>query len=261
MIVSSFSGGLSSAVSTDRAIERFGRDNVIVWFADTSWEDEDLHRFKADCLLRWGVGYYEYRDGRNPLEVSRAQHVIPNNTLAPCTFRLKIEPFVSFIKEIEKPVTVLLGLGWEEQHRMKTPKERYEAIEGVTVDFPLMWKPLEFDSYYNIVKYKWNIEPPRLYKMGFSHNNCGGRCVKQGQGDWRKLYINFPERFEECKEWEKDMRLNPTNANYAFLKSVVNKETVPLTLEELERIWELNPRYITTKPNTQEDMFACICGF
>lgn len=256
-IISSISGGLSSAVCTQRAIDRYGKENVICWFADTNWEDEDLYRFKDECLEKWGCEYIEYKDGRNPLEVSHDEHVIPNNSLAPCTFRLKIDPFKKFILDYPKPVTVVLGLGWEEQHRMVNPKKRYEEIEGVTVEFPLMWKPLEFLPYYQVVK-NWGIEPPRLYKMGFGHNNCGGRCVKQGQSDWKRLKLNFPERFEGCKEWENSMRENETNANYAFLKVVRNGERFPLPLEEAEKMWNDKEE---NKPNELEDMFGCYCGF
>ena len=42
----SLSGGTASAVAANRVIQRKGKDNVILWFADTSWEDEDLYRGK-----------------------------------------------------------------------------------------------------------------------------------------------------------------------------------------------------------------------
>jgi hypothetical protein len=39
------------------------------------------------------------------------------------------------------------------------------------------------------------IEPPRLYKMGFPHNNCGGFCVKAGQAQFAQLLKQLPERY------------------------------------------------------------------
>ena len=44
----SLSGGTASAIAGDRVINRYGKENVILWFADTSWEDEDLYRFLED---------------------------------------------------------------------------------------------------------------------------------------------------------------------------------------------------------------------
>jgi hypothetical protein len=38
--------------------------------------------------------------------------------------------------------------------------------------------------------------------MGFPHNNCGGRCIKQGVKEWLRLRYHFPERFEAMKQWE-----------------------------------------------------------
>lgn len=35
---------------------------------------------------------------------------------------------------------------------------------------------------------------PELYDLNFSHNNCGGFCVKAGVSQFRKLYRFFPER-------------------------------------------------------------------
>ena len=49
----SLSGGTASAVAANRVIQRKGKDNVILWFADTSWEDEDLYRFLIDLENFW----------------------------------------------------------------------------------------------------------------------------------------------------------------------------------------------------------------
>lgn len=170
--IMSLSGGVASAVACDRAIQRYGGDQVVAWFADTSWEDADLHRFLGDCLVRWGADFITYRDGRTPLEVAEDHHVVPNQKMAPCSFELKIEPFTKFIKAHAKPVTVLIGLDWSEIDRHAAPKRNYEAIDGVSVDFPLMWKPYEMRNYFDVVRYEWGIEPPRLYAEGFPHNNC-----------------------------------------------------------------------------------------
>ena len=43
--VFSISGGASSAICADRVIKKYGKENVILWFADTAWEDKDLYRF------------------------------------------------------------------------------------------------------------------------------------------------------------------------------------------------------------------------
>lgn len=252
----SLSGGVASAVAAELAIQKFGRSTITLWFADTLWEDEDNYRFIADCMARWGGDLTTYTDGRTPLQVAEDRMLIPNQRIAPCSLELKIKPFTAFLAAHEKPVTVLLGLDWKETHRMARPKATYEAIEGVTVDYPLMWKPIDFRPYQEVVK-TWNIEPPRMYSVGWSHANCGGRCVKQGIADWNRLRLWQPERFAEVRDWEQAQRAKGgARATYAICRDQSNDEVKPLTLAEIEHRGEPS----NDEP-TQEDIFACLCSY
>lgn len=252
----SLSGGVASAVAAERAIERYGRDRVTLWMADTNWEDKDLWRFVFDCCARWQMAPIIYRDGRTPLEVAEDQHIIPNQKIAPCSFKLKVEPFRRFLASQPRPVTVLLGLDWSEQHRMVAPKRNYEALEGITVDYPLLWKPLEFRPYQDVVR-SWGVEAPRLYAQGFPHNNCGGRCVKQGVREWLRLRYAYPDRFIEVRDWEQVQRAKGgARANYAIARDQTGGDVKPLTLVEIEQ---------RERPDddeaSQDDMFGCMCSY
>ena len=212
----SISGGTASAVAAERVINRYGRDSVTLWFADTLWEDDDLYRFLKDLEIRWQKPMYVHREGRTPLQVAEDNHIIPNQKIAPCSRKLKQIPFRDFLKNFAgERVTVHIGMDWKEMHRHDAPRKAYES-ETVSVDFPLMWKPYEFRPYAQIVK-SWGIEPPRLYKLGFPHNNCGGRCVRQGISEWLRLRREFPERFAEVRDWEKAQRaIGDGRSNYAI---------------------------------------------
>jgi hypothetical protein len=258
--IASLSGGRLSAIATDRAIQRYGVENVTRWFADTSWEDPDLYRLLADLDKRWGGETIVYRDGRTPLDVSRSQNVIPNSRVAPCTFRLKIEPFIKFLETVEKPVTVLLGLDWTEMHRMDAPKARYEAIEGVFVDYPMMWKPYEFRPHNEIFR-EWGIKVPALYELGFPHNNCGGRCVKQGKREWLRLLATRPDDFAAVEQWEAEMRAKGEPwSNYAICNDEIReggqRKKIALPLSELRKRNEP----MEGEPS-QEDLFSCFCSY
>ena len=253
----SLSGGVASAVAAERAIQRYGRDSVTLWFANTLAEDEDTYRFLLDCQIRWGGAIVDYTDGRTPLQVAEDKQIIPNQRIAPCTLELKIKPFRRFLAEVPKPVTVLLGLGWNEQHRMDRPKANYEAIDGVSVDFPLMWKPLEYRPYQEVVR-DWGIEPPRAYALGFRHNNCLRHgCVKQGVGDWERFKFAFPDRFARTRDWEQAQRAKGgARATYAICRDSRGGDVKPLTLAEIELRAE--------RPDDaegQDDMFACMCSY
>lgn len=252
----SLSGGVASAVAAERAIERYGRAAVTLWFADVLWEDEDNYRFMADCMQRWGGELITYCDGRTPLQIAEHEQIIPNQRHAPCSRSLKIRPFVKFLEVQPGPVTVLLGLDWREQHRMAKPKVTYEALPGVTVDYPLMWQPMEFRSYQEVVR-EWLIEPPRMYAAGFSHANCGGRCVKQGIAEWNRLRLWEPDRFAEVRDWETAQRAKGgARANYSICRDQSNNTVLPLTLADIEKRAEP-----TDDTPSTDDMFACMCGY
>lgn len=251
--IMSLSGGVASAVAADRAIARHGRDAVTLWIADTSWEDDDLWRFVADCMTRWGGELHRHRDGRTPLQVAEDKQLIPNQQAAPCSFELKVKPFRAFISQQPRPLTVLLGLDWREQHRMAAPVKHYGEM-GADVGFPLLWKPIEFRPYVEVVA-GWGIAPPRLYALGFPHNNCGGRCVKQGIGEWLRLRRAHPERFVEVRDWEQAQRAKGgARATFAIARDQRGGEVKPRTLAEIETM------ALDEEAGHPDDMFSCFCA-
>lgn len=239
--VVSISGGMASAVAADRVFQCYGRDDLTLWFANTRWEDEDLFRFQNQCLERWDMPVYRFEDGRNPLEVAEDEHIIPNQKIAPCSKRLKFEPFGRWLAEQPKPITVYLGMDWREGDRKKKQRTNYESVDGVEVDFPLDWKPIEVRPYEDVIR-SWGIEPPRLYTLGFQHNNCGGRCIRQGIAEWKRLWLNFPERFGEVEEWEQRQRAKGKPwSDYAIARDQRDNDVKPVTLAELRARFESDP--------------------
>lgn len=236
--VISFSSGLSSALTVERALERYGCADTHVVFMDTTIEDDDNYRFMHDCEARWMDAYgmgpiVVLRDGRTPYQVAEDRQIIPNQKIAPCTFVLKIELFVNWMRDTfgDDDVTVYIGYDFTEAHRCGPTRDNYEA-RGWGVDFPLLWKPYEFREYADAVREDWGIEPPRMYAMGYTHANCGGRCVKQGLGDWKRTLVNWPERYAEAEAWEQAMRDHPVRKDYAILRDFTGGEVGPLTLRQ-----------------------------
>jgi hypothetical protein len=120
-----------------------------------------------------------------------------------------------------------------------------------------MWKPLEYRPYQEVVR-SWGIEPPRLYQYGFPHNNCGGRCVKQGVREWNRLRLTFPDRFAEVRDWEQAQRAKGgARAAYAIARDFIGGDVKPLTLAEIERRKE---NAADTEPS-MDDVFGCMCSY
>jgi 3'-phosphoadenosine 5'-phosphosulfate sulfotransferase (PAPS reductase)/FAD synthetase len=234
---------LSSGVSSALAADRFPNAEMV--FMDTHWEDEDNYRFLLElCQKReWKVDYLSV--GKTPLQVAEGAQIIPNQKIAPCTRVLKIEPFVEYVKgwqNLGYRVVIVLGMNHTERKRTYAPIKNYAKI-GAQVCFPLIetpnLHPLETVR-------SWGIEPPRMYGMGYKHANCGGRCVKQGQRDWRRTLDNFPDRFTESESWEAKMQEDPRFSDYAFLRDESGGEVKAKSLKtfrgEIEQRDQLQPR-------------------
>ena len=73
----SLSGGLASAFAAILVIARYGREQVVLWFADVRYEDDDLYRFLRDFMALVGGVLYWFTDGRTPLDVAEERQLIP----------------------------------------------------------------------------------------------------------------------------------------------------------------------------------------
>lgn len=76
----------------------------------------------------------------------------------------------------------------------------------------------------------------RAYRQGFEHDNCGGFCVKAGQGHFALLLRERRARYLEHEEEEQRL-IRYLGKDVAILRDRRGGETKPLTLREFrERI-------------------------
>ena len=237
----SFSGGLGSGISALVAHEK-GLDFDLI-FADTLIEDEDLYRFNDDIAKAIGKDITVLTDGRTPWEVFQDKRWIGNSRTAHCSTELKTKPVKKYLKEHAKEGDVMaLGMDWSEMDRIERAQKHWDMpVVSILNDFNISRS--EFDG---ILK-RHNIEIPRLYKLGFLHNNCGGFCCKAGQKQFKMLLDNFPERYK----WHEEQmiiatdRIGPTAK--PFLRIVKNKEKQYFSLRDFRKYLE---------DDNQVDMFS-----
>lgn len=63
------------------------------------------------------------------------------------------------------------------------------------------------------------IEIPVMYQLGYNNNNCIP-CVKGGMGYWNKIRIDFPDKFKEIADIEREIGatcLKDTGGNKIYL--------------------------------------------
>lgn len=190
-----YSGGVGSYLTARRVIEQHGTENVHLLFADTKIEDPDLYRFLLQTSQAVGVRLTVLADGRTPWEVFRDVRFVGNSRVDPCSRILKRDLIRDYIEKNFSPErdVVYLGIDWTEGHRLDKARPHWEPwqVEAPMTQPPYLDKPEMLK-----VLEEQGIELPRLYKLGFPHNNCGGFCVKAGHAHFKLLAEKLPEVYE-----------------------------------------------------------------
>jgi len=255
-----FSTGLSSAMTLDKAIDRYGIENVIALFTDTKWEDEDNYRFMSDIKARYPLLQFEYRaDGRTPREVFLQTRWLGNSRLGNCSVHLKVKQTHKFLEEFRGTNTVpvlLFGIGDQEAHRADSLTKKYPNYKCI---FTMVEEPMTNDEMKEIIENDWKIRIPRMYGLGFSHGNCAGRCVRGGHKHWAQLFRIWPERYLEVEAIENEFR-KKVNIGVSILTRTINGVKRPLTLKEFRKELEWN-LFDYQDFDEEEENVCAVCVF
>jgi 3'-phosphoadenosine 5'-phosphosulfate sulfotransferase (PAPS reductase)/FAD synthetase len=236
MNIATISGGIMSFYTAFLAIQKYGRENVLLYFNDTKWEHKDLYRFLDDIKNNLGKDIYFDSDTRNPEQVFFDEHFLGCNRVPICSRVLKAERLQKFYKDGDN---LIFGIGIDEKHRMQRIIAAYQIVYAKTgkychIEFPLIEQNIsrqKIDEWY----FRTGIKKPELYNLGFEHNNCSGGCVRQGKKQWRKLLKIMPDVFQAREDLENRFREQFGKGSY--LKDMTLKEF----RETDERFDSLNP--------------------
>lgn len=232
-----FSGGIGSWAAAQR-VKPQPDDRFTLLFTDTKIEDEDLYRWldEAATSVR-GAELVTIADGRDVWELFNDENMIGNTRADICSRVLKRDLARKWIHDNCDPAEtiVYMGIDWTEMHRYERAAPRWLPYE---LKAPLCESPLLSKQEMLAWATDLGLTPPRLYEMGFPHNNCGGFCIKQGHAAFVHLLKVLPDRYAYHEQKERDFR-ERTGKNVAILRSRKNDETIPLTLEELRLDAEL----------------------
>ena len=226
-----FSTGKASAVVLDMAQRQYGKENTIALLTDTKWEDEDNYRFGNEIIKYHGANFAYRCEGRTPSEIWLQSGYLVGPAGSPCTRKLKIEQTFKYIKQQDDEVTLFFGIGKDEEHRKYNLIDRYGS-SGVKCEFPLIEYPMTSAQLTSKIQNDWDIRIPRMYDLGFSHANCGGRCVKAGVKHFLRLAEVWPNRFQEISQIEQAFR-DKTGGDTTILRVSRNNKMVKLPLNKL----------------------------
>lgn len=234
-----WSGGITSWATARHVIREHGTASTVLLFADTLIEDPDLYRFNEQASRQLGVPITRVADGRTPWQVFEDARWLGNTRIAQCSHKLKQEPCRAWLTENTDPAdtTLYVGIDWTEPHRLPAIVRGWQPW---TVDAPLTRPPYRDKEQLLAEARAVGLEIPRLYRLGFAHNNCGGACVKGGQAQWVRLLATFPDRYARAERAEQKMRAL-LGKDVSILRDRVGGTTRPLTLTELRERVESRP--------------------
>jgi len=245
-----FSGGIGSWATAKRVVDKYGPENVILLFSDVKGdtdnphigEDEDTYRFIDQAAKQLGAELIKVVDGRNIWEVFKDQRFLGNSRVAPCSHHLKQKPAKKWIHENTTPgdAVIYVGIDWTETHRLAAVQRGYAPW---LVDAPLTQEPYLTKEQLIEWASSEGLDIPKLYKLGFKHNNCGGGCVRAGQAQFKHLLDTMPDRYAVWEEQEEKMR-DYLGVEVAILKRTTNGKQAPFTLRELRELNEQQPALI-----------------
>lgn len=183
--------------------------------------------------------HYQYLgEFLTPWDIFQGQGFIGNSRVAPCSTIIKQRLAREYFKRTWsiEGTHVYFGIDWSEAHRMDAPTRNWSRY-AQTVNFPLNEEP-KTSSIARLQRIQADgIEVPELYERGFAHNNCGGFCVRGGQGHFLTLLHEQPDTFEyhASLEYELSNRLyQESGEQYSILTRQVRGVKQPLPLLQLK---------------------------
>lgn len=259
-----FSGGASSAFVAKWVVDKYGKDDVILFFTDTQWEDEDNYRFMEDVSNYIGVDITRVVDGRTPEDVFFEQRFLGNARTAKCSEELKVKQTLIYVDDLRmdgfEPI-IYFGIGPQEKHRAESLTHHYThlPLEPIEVRFPMIDSISSDLKAKYIIENEWGIKLPRMYYLGFHHANCGGKCVRAGMHHFANLYLVWPERFAEFEDMEERFR-----AKYNLDVAMMKKNSGPYTLKQFreEKLEKMSkPELEEYAKENDTDTIPCFCSF
>jgi 3'-phosphoadenosine 5'-phosphosulfate sulfotransferase (PAPS reductase)/FAD synthetase len=262
--IAMFSGGAASAYVAYLMVQKHGEEKSQLFFTDTLWEHKDNKRFMIEVAEKIGIDIKTVRDGRTPEEVFEETRFLGNSRLAKCSSELKVHKTMIYLEELRdkgyEPI-LYFGIGKHEKRRREGIESLYNHFllprdgeeQPVKTVFPLYESNVSDDEIKKVITKDWGIDLPEMYHLGFSHANCGGRCVRGGFNHYKHLYETWPSVYIEQEEMEKRLRAQLGDV------TILKRNGKPFTLADYRK--ELDKDSEIAKKLVEETDVPCVCHY
>jgi hypothetical protein len=250
--INNFSGGLCSFWSAWRDVQEVGPENVVLLFADTLVESDDLYQFLKDASALLGVPVTRVSRELTPWQLFRQERMIGNNKYPICSVKLKREVLDGWMAahyEMNRDqsnmllpkATLSIGFDWTELHRTQNMRNEHPMWD---IRAPMQQEPIWDKCKMEREAAKLGLKIGEAYVQGFPHNNCGKRCVRAGITHWVHLYHHDLAAYVswEVEEWDCKMYLETLGIEpLSMLKDRRGGTTSNLYLRQLRAFVEKYP--------------------
>lgn len=202
MRIAWFSCGVTSAVATKLALDLY--NDIEIYYIGIKSAHSDNARFTKECEAWFGqevktiINKAGYKD---QYEVIEKTGYINGPFGARCTLELKKNARYELQNEVDYKNQIF---GFEFSTKEINRAIRFKQQHPITKPlFPLIDAKLNKEECHGLML-KTGIEPPTMYKLGYSNNNCIG-CVKEKKGYWNKIREDFPKHFDRMAKLERKL--------------------------------------------------------
>jgi hypothetical protein len=198
-----FSCGVTSAVACKLALDKYGKDNVELYYMVIDSAHKDNERFIDDCEKWYGKEIIRRRSPKylDQFDVIKKTKYINGPSGARCTLELKKNVRYAIEKEIDYDGQIFgFEFSKKEVNRAIRFAQQYPQAKPI---YPLIDRKMTKQQCAELLLMN-GIELPEMYKLGFHNNNCIG-CVKGGKGYWNHVRKHFPDTFDRMSELEQSI--------------------------------------------------------
>ena len=198
-----FSCGVTSAVACKLAVEKYGKDNVELYYIVIDSAHWDNERFIRDCEKWIGTKVIKVQSEKfsDQFEVIKKRKYINGVSGAPCTSELKKKVRFS-VEDIVDYDGQIFGFEFEKKEINRAIRFSQQHPQAKPL-YPLIDRKMTKEQCAELLLIN-GIKLPKMYELGFHNNNCIG-CVKGGKGYWNHIRKHFPDYFERMSELEEEI--------------------------------------------------------
>lgn len=186
-IICWWSAGVTSAVATKLAIEKYGKENVLISYQETGQAHPDNKRFIKECEEWYGkeISSIQNAKYKNPLDLAKKIRFLAGAKGNRCTGTLKVD-MRQYVEKHNKWDHQVFGFEFHKKEVNRALKiiDQYPLSKSI---FPLIEKKLTKPNALYILE-KAGIRKPRHYELSFGNNNCGGCLKADAKGYWGRMF-------------------------------------------------------------------------